>query len=129
MPQNTSPLSLRELLLNTPSCIIEVDVQGNIRYVTTPVQKILGWTAQELKDQPLVTIIPEELREKHTAGFYRWCKSGRLTVSKKIIRTNALKKNNTIEPIEMSLGSYRGLEGDLRVIAIIMGTADIIEWN
>jgi len=56
--------------------IIRADVEGNIIALVGDVEAVLGWGPEELLGKPVVEIIPFRYRERHVAGWKRWCTTG-----------------------------------------------------
>lgn len=56
--------------------IIMVDDESIVQYANPAVERILGYNPDALSGEPLVTIIPESLKQAHTEGFHRYCETG-----------------------------------------------------
>lgn len=60
--------SIRLVLEAQPAGIIAVDGQGKIRLVNAAVEKLFGYTRDELLGQPIELLVPQEARDRHL-GF------------------------------------------------------------
>ncbi len=56
--------------------VIAADDSNRIVAASEGVAKLLGWTRAELVGQRIVAIVPEDLRERHIAGFTRYLITG-----------------------------------------------------
>ncbi len=56
--------------------VIAADDSNRIVAASAAVAELLGWTRAELVGQRIVSIVPEELRERHIAGFTRYLITG-----------------------------------------------------
>jgi PAS domain S-box-containing protein len=121
------PMSLYDLLLNTPPAIIGANGLDEIIYVTSSIENVLGWTSDELMGKPTSTIVPERFREAHTRGFQQFIKTGKLTLAGRPLRTTSLTKSGREIPVEITLGTYKTDDGDVRVISMIRDIKDYVE--
>lgn len=78
--------------------IIKADREGNIIKLEGDVEAILGWDPEELLGKPIVEIIPFKYRERHAAGWKRWCTTGQKMVMGSWVRVEARRADgNEIE--------------------------------
>src|ERR1700733_5473116 len=64
-PNNVSENRLRLVIEASPSGMIMVDDQGKITLVNSQVEKLFGYTREELLGQPIEMLVPESARAKH----------------------------------------------------------------
>jgi protein-histidine pros-kinase len=58
-----------------PDAIVIMNEKGRIIFVNSQVEKLFGYTRNELLQQPLELLVPKRHAEKHrnhTAGFKAW---------------------------------------------------------
>lgn len=71
-----SLLALDDLLNLLPDAIVIVDDSGHIVFANTSVQGLLGYTPDELVQQPLDCLIPESYRGEHHSHLNRFREHG-----------------------------------------------------
>ena len=69
-------LVLGDFLNMLPDAMVIVDGTGRIVFANTPVHKLLGYTPDELVDQPLECLIPKTYRTEHKANLARFREHG-----------------------------------------------------
>ena len=95
------------ILAETASdAIIRIDANSTIEYTNTAVESIFGYTAEELIGQPLTMLMPEELRQRHLAGFAHYLKTGKKNLNWHSIEVPAQHKDGHHFPLEISFGEY-----------------------
>lgn len=98
--------SLKRVIVDTLSDgVISVNNTGKIVFANDSIQRIFGYTIQELKDQPLEMLIPQDLRHLHHNSFSSYVSTG----TKKMHRWDALEliglhRDGRKIPIEVSFG-------------------------
>jgi PAS domain S-box-containing protein len=104
--------SYRILAETASDAIIRIDENSMIQYVNTAAERIFGYAAKEMVEQPLMMLMPEELREHHRAGFGRYLKTGKRHLNWQSIEVPARHKDGRHFPLELSFGEYN--RGDTR---------------
>ena len=95
------------ILAETASdAIIRIDATSTIEYTNTAVENVFGYAAEELVGQPLTMLMPEELRERHLAGFAHYLKTGEKNLNWLSIEVPAQHKDGHHFPLEISFGEY-----------------------
>ena len=77
-----------------------------IVFANRPVERIFGYTAEELIGRPLVTLMPPELRRAHRAGVERYVTTGERRLSWEGIEMPAMSKDGREVPIEITMGEF-----------------------
>lgn len=104
-------------LTSTTDGVITSD--GNDRILTwnRGAERIFGY-GPEIVHLPVVTLIPERYRKAHREGIRRFLATGEKRILGKIMELQALRKDGTEFPIELSLSSWQSSQG-IRFGAII----------
>jgi len=86
---------LQQLLLNAPDAVIVIDQESMVTFWNPQAEKIFGWTAGEVINQPLYDkIIPQQYREAHERGMKRYLATGEAPVLNKTIEITAIDKKS-----------------------------------
>jgi len=70
----------RALTENAPFAVVTVDETSTICYANDEVADLLGYTPDELVGEPLATLVPERLEDRHAAAFDRYLDTGERTL-------------------------------------------------
>lgn len=101
---HTREQQLKQLLNSARDAVLGIDEQGKVIEWNLGAEKLLGWTAQQAMGQPLAElVIPQEFREAHTKGLNRYLSSRQSTMLNRMIEVEALRKDGTRMPIELSV--------------------------
>ncbi|MBK8667956.1 MAG: PAS domain S-box protein [Saprospiraceae bacterium] len=88
--------------------IIIADSDGFIKYWNPSAVKLFGWSGSEVVGKKMSeTIIPEALREAHTAGMKRFKMTGQQRILNQLLELPALNKEGHEFPIELSIISFK----------------------
>ena len=97
---------LRHIIDNSSDAMIVMNDAGYALEWSLAAEDMFGWEFSEIIGRPLhEMIIPTEFRQAHEQGLQRIRESGRVTVEKKHIKSQALHKDGHKFPIEMSMRS------------------------
>lgn len=91
--------------------LITIDSDSNITFANPATETVFGWKAEELVGKNITTLMPERLREKHLAGFTKYLRTGKKTISWKSLEVVGLRKDGTEFPIEISFGEFADESG------------------
>lgn len=94
-------IKLRELEF-VPICIITIDEGGNVIDSNLEVERLFGFTFEEMQGDNLLKIIPIEYRLKHLEGMKR-IESDSEKVLNKSLFLKGLNKSGEIFPIKMRI--------------------------
>jgi len=90
--------------------IVTTNADGIIKYFNQSLEKIFGYTTEELTDKPLTTLMPERFRKDYTQELERFQKTGEHRLIGKTVSTTGLKMDGNEFPFEMSLSSWKSGE-------------------
>jgi PAS domain S-box-containing protein len=82
--------------------VITIDEQSRMLFVNPAAERIFGYSRTELLGQPLMMLMPQELREKHLAGFRRFRETGVRQFAWEAVDLTGLHKSGRRFPIEVS---------------------------
>jgi len=98
--------------------ILVIGRSGNIELANPSIQKLFGYQNAELIGQPIEILIPEAFRKRHVdhrEGYFEKPKARPMGLGMELF---ALKKDQTVFPVEISLGYYE-LEGEMVAVAFV----------
>jgi len=99
--------------------VVVVDEFQKIRVVNSSVEKIYGYDKDELLDQSLEILIPEEHKKRYIEYFKSFFSYQKKKQMGEGYDLYALHKNNDIFPIEMGLNPFE-IKGELYVMILIV---------
>ena len=92
----------------SPVAIIAMDLQGNVKVWNPGAERMFGWTASEVLDQPYRTVPPDKQEE-----FVSLTHSVLRGESFAGIETRCMKKNGTILDVSVSIAPLKNAAGDI----------------
>ena len=90
-----SGISFQEILDEETIPAVAASQDGILFFVNDSFQKEYGWSADELIDNPITTILPPNMREAHNLGFSRFLTTGTERIINKDISLPVLCKDGT----------------------------------
>ncbi|ATX81163.1 PAS domain S-box-containing protein/HDIG domain-containing protein [Mariprofundus ferrinatatus] len=89
---------------NARNAFVSMDIQGKILDWNPKAERLFGFSHDEAVGRNLTeTIIPPELRDAHTAGLKHYLETGEHKVLNQHVEINALHKNGSIVPVELTI--------------------------
>ena len=88
-------VSLQEILDEKTIPAVAANQDGLLFFVNDSFQEEYGWSAEDLIDNPITTILPPNMREAHNLGFSRFLTTGTERIINKDISLPVLCKNGT----------------------------------
>ncbi|MBL4939535.1 MAG: PAS domain S-box protein, partial [Lutibacter sp.] len=96
----------RSITQTAADAIISINSEGLVIAWNNAAEKIFGYTSSEMMGKILTKIIPTQNRKKHNQGVFRFKNGGKEKLIGKTIVIDALRKDGTEFPIELSLSSW-----------------------
>ncbi|WP_321421617.1 PAS domain S-box protein [uncultured Methanobacterium sp.] len=96
----------RALVECTLDGIITTDVHGNILHFNNSLQKMFGYSKDELHNSKLTLLMPEKYHKKFMDSLRHFRSTGEHKLTERTTETIGLKKNGTEFPFEMSLAKW-----------------------
>lgn len=110
---------LRITIEAAPSGMIMVNEQGNIVLVNTQVERLFGYSREELLGQSIEKLVPSKVRDKHPehrASFFKNPQARSMGVGRDLF---GLRKDGSEIPVEIGLNPLQ-TEGERYVLASIV---------
>jgi PAS domain S-box-containing protein len=86
--------------------VFTIDDESTILFVNSAVERVFGYTPDELLGQKLMMVMPEYLRAVHEAGLRRYATTGKKHISWDGYRLPGLHKDGGELPLEISFGEF-----------------------
>jgi PAS domain S-box-containing protein len=101
-----SELRFRLMTETAQDAIFTIDEHSIVTFCNRAVERLLGYTPDELIGQPLERIIPERLREAHRRGINRYLSTRKRGIPWAGVELPALHKDGHEFPVEISFGEW-----------------------
>ncbi|MGH7572204.1 MAG: putative bifunctional diguanylate cyclase/phosphodiesterase [Gemmatimonadota bacterium] len=98
--------NLEAVARSVADVILTIDEDGSIVYAGPATRPVLGYRPEDLIGVPLVTIIPEEFRERHRTGFARYLATGERRLAWDAVELSVLRADGSTMSAEISFGEY-----------------------
>ncbi len=86
--------------------LLTIDEDGHVVYAGPATRTVLGYDPAELIGAPLSTLIPEDLGDRHAAGFARYLATGRRRLDWDAVELPVRRADGSTMPAEISFGEY-----------------------
>lgn len=94
------------LARSAPDAILTIDAESIVLSANPAVERIFGYTPEELIGGSLHVLIPERLRQSHDAGVEHYLATGRRNVAWTGLFLPAVRKDGSEIPVEISFGEF-----------------------
>jgi PAS domain S-box-containing protein len=109
----------RKLASSAQDAIIMLDNEGKVFYCNKAFERIFGYPGREILHKEMHTLIaPERYHENYKKGFARFRETGEGPVIGKILELDAVRKDGTAFPIELSVSALQ-FKGNWIAIGIL----------
>lgn len=101
----------RSVARTANDAIITANGEGKITFWNKSAEKIFGYNEGEALGQPMTLLMPERYKEAHLGGMEHLLKTGESRLAGKIMEREALRKDGTEFPIELTVAYWETDEG------------------
>ena len=108
--------------------MVTADSRGTIDFFNRAAERLFGFTSGETVGRNLTMLLPERYRDAHMAGMERYREAGAPRIIGKTVELEALRKDGSEFPIELSLGTWGPREAPF-YSAIIRDITDRRHWE
>ncbi len=123
-----SEATSRAFLESASESIVVADAAGRIVLVNARTETMFGYTRAELIGQPVETLIPAPLRERHVAHRSTYMAAPRIRSMGRGLDLAGLRKDGTEFPVEVSL-SYVETDEGTRAIAFVTDISERVAFQ
>ena len=114
----------RTLARDAPDAIVYADAEGLIRFWNKAAERLFGFAESEALGKTLDIIIPENLRQRHWAGYRRTVSSGKSHYGEgDVLAVPAQRKDGTRLSVEFTILPFHDREG--RVLGLAATLRDV----
>ena len=107
-----------QFFMSAPSAILVTDGEGKITDFNLQAERLLGYSREEIRGQPVELLVPEAERAMHERQRTAYSHSPSVRGLGEKLDLRARKKDGTVIPVDIALSPLQ-LNGELRVIAAI----------
>ncbi len=97
----------RAITENALDAIVTIDEGSTIVVANDAVERIFGYTPQELYGRSLTMLMPQGMRARHRIAVKKYLRSGKRQIPWNAIELPGLCKDGSEVPLEMSFGEFR----------------------
>jgi PAS domain S-box-containing protein len=110
--------TFQELLESAPDGMVIVNDKGRIVLVNAQLERLFGFTRDELLGEPVETLVPLEHRARHPANVARFLSTPDFRPMGSGLKLHGRRKDGTVFPVEVSLSPVRTVQGLLVSCAV-----------
>jgi PAS domain S-box-containing protein len=100
------------ILEKSHDAFVALDSDGRVTDWNAKAEATFGWTSAEALGQDLAElIVPPDMRNAHTAGFRRFARTGKATLTQQVVEVPALHRSGKIFPVELAVAGFPGASG------------------
>jgi len=109
---------LRAITDNSMDAIVTVDGDGGIRFANPAVERLFGYAPDELRGEPLSTLMPDRKVERHHEAIDRYLSGGDPTTDWSAVEFPGQHRDGREVPLSISFGEFEE-DGERRFVGII----------
>jgi PAS domain S-box-containing protein len=109
---------LQTIVEKARDAVMMVDNEGRISYWNLAAEKMFGFRSQEAVGRELTIIIPERYYKDFSEGFRSFKDSGQGPAVGRTVESEAIRKNGTEFPVELSISAVQ-IKGQWYAVGII----------
>jgi PAS domain S-box-containing protein len=87
--------------------ILTINEENKILFVNPAAEQIFGYSKEEMENQDLTMLMPEDLRSVHVNGAKRYQETGEKRISWRGVEVPAIRKDGREITVEISFGEYK----------------------
>lgn len=106
------------LLESAPDAMVIVDSAGKIVFVNSQAERMFGYASEELLDQPVEVLIPEQIRRAHVRHRTEFSAAPRTRAMGAGLELRGRRKDGSTFPVEISLSPVEESNGHFVASAI-----------
>ncbi len=106
------------LMESAPDAMIVVDNEGSLVLVNSQVEKVFGYSKEELLGQKIEILVPDEIKDVHVGLRNGYIENPVQKLTRRALDLRAQRKNGMIFPAELSLSPIESDKG-LLVVAVV----------
>ncbi|MBX7172317.1 MAG: PAS domain S-box protein [Pyrinomonadaceae bacterium] len=101
-----SEIRFRTLADTASDAILTIDAESNIIFVNEAIEKVFGYTPQELIGKQMSILMPERMRDGHNSGMTRYLQTNQKNINWEGVSLPGLHKDGHEIPLEVSFGEF-----------------------
>jgi two-component system cell cycle sensor histidine kinase/response regulator CckA len=116
--QRDSEMKLRTITNTAADAIVMIDDNDRVTYWNPAAKRMMGYSADEVMGKDIAVIIPHRYQERHKQAFAKFIETGRVSKIRKSYEVEALRKDGSELPVELSVSGVR-INGKCYSVGII----------
>jgi len=101
-----SELRFRTLADTASDAILTIDTDSKIIFVNEAIERVFGYSPDELIGQPMIMLMPERMRDGHNRGLGRYLATNKKNMNWAGVPLPGLHKDGHEIPLEVSFGEF-----------------------
>ncbi|KAG2486663.1 hypothetical protein HYH03_014719 [Edaphochlamys debaryana] len=99
--------------------VIVIDAEGTIMMVSQAVQKVFGYTKQELEGVNISVLMPQPFSQRHASYMQRYVSSGEPHILDSVREVVALHKDRYVFPVLLCVTKLSGVRSDSVFLGVV----------
>lgn len=101
-----SEIRFRTLADTASDAILTINEESKIIFVNEAIEKVFGYSPNELIGKPMTMLMPERMRQGHNAGLTRYTSTNQRNINWEGVSLPGLHKDGHEIPLEVSFGEF-----------------------